>query len=114
MSYGNLIDQNLSLAYNQLKDLAQEVGFLSREMSDFNFATASSTLTEQPEKKIKAVILEESKKKNVRKRQLMFKSKDLPVLSEYDRVNIDAETWSVGLVVHQRRYITLLDVYKEE
>lgn len=110
MAYAALIDAKLSTVYRQLKDLAQTVVFVRTEVTDFDFSSGQPAIEAAPEREILAVILEETKKKGVKKMQLLFKTVDLPILSGFDQVKIKGESWSVGPVVHQRKYITLLDL----
>ena len=110
MSYVNLIDTQLNNAYVQLKDLATTVVFNNRDVTGFDFSSAEPTVEVDPGKRVKAVILKESKKDNVRTVQLLLKTADLPEISQFDTVDIKGETWAVGPVTHQRRYVTLLNV----
>jgi len=111
MSYVKLIDAQLATAYRQLKDLAEKVTFVRKQVTDFDFNTGEPAVTSETDANIFAVVLEEKKKSNVRKLQILFKTVDLPFVSNFDQVIIKDETWTVGPIVHQRRYVTLLDLY---
>jgi len=112
MLYSNLIDVKLSTAYKQLKDLAEDVVFISNTVEPFDFAAGEPAITSAPERTIQAVVLKEGKDKGVKYRQLLFKTVDLPTVTGFDQVKIGGEPWSVGYMVHQRRYVTLLDIYR--
>ena len=110
MSYVNMIDTQLNKAYSQLKDLATTVVFNNRDVTGFDFSSAEPTVETDPGKTVEAVILKESKKDNVRTLQLLLKTAELPEISQFDTVDIKGETWAIGPIPFQRRYITLLTV----
>lgn len=118
MGFSNLIDSNLTRAFNLVKDLAIEAVFTLKSGTSFNFGNAETTHTSSTSSTVKAVVMESSKKKassqNTIERTLMFKSKDLIDVSGYDSVAIAGEVWNVGQTVKNDGRITILSIYREK
>lgn len=116
MSYKALIDSNLNLAFNTIKDLAITVTFIKKTGTTFDFAAGTTVHTTTTNITTKAVVVEEkktSKTSNTKTRQMMFKSKPLGDISLYDSVLIGADTWKLGDVISNSGYIILTNIYKE-
>ena len=113
MAYKALIDSQLVLAFNQLKDLAISVTFVRKTAESFDFSAGASPVINENVPNVKCVILEESKDKSVLKREILFKSKELGEIGDFSEVQIEDEVWKIGPVIAQKRYVTLLTVYKE-
>jgi len=113
MSYKALIDSKLTLAFNKLKDLAEDVTFTRNSVASFDFATGDPVTTTDPAVSVKAVVIKDNKKDSTSKLQLLFKSSDVAPMSSFSTVTIDATVYRVGTVIAERNYITLLEVFKE-
>jgi hypothetical protein len=122
MGYKALVDSNITLAFNLLKDMAKDVilNKSSANSYDFGTATVSDKKTELP---IKAVVLEDDKKSKMHnsiKRQLLFKTRGLGDLNAYDTVLIEDDndssqtlTWRFGPMINNDGYTILAEIYRE-
>jgi len=110
MGYSSMIDSKLALTYKQLKDLAEEVVFVTNEVGEFDFGSSEPSVQASPDRTVKAIRLNEKKEKGVRKMELLFKTAELPLVSKFDQVKVNGKLWAVGPVIHQRKYATLLNL----
>ena len=115
MGYKALIDKNLTFAFNQIQDLAEDVILKKSSDNDFSFTTGamSNTVVDKP---IKAVIVKSNKmsaRHNSKVRQLMFKSEGLGDLNAYDVVSFGGEDWRFGPITNGDGYIIHAEVYRE-
>ena len=115
MSYKALIDRNLTLAFNQIKDLAEDVILKKSSSNDFDFGTGttSNTVVEKP---IKAVVIKSNKMSNSHNgsvREIMFKSKGLGDLNAYDVVSFEGADWRFSTKINSDGYIIHAQVYRE-
>ena len=116
MSYNALINSNLKLAYNAVKDLAKPVTFTKTASTSFNFTTgAASAVTEGPIS-TKAVILSDKKTSSASKvvnREIMFRTTEVGDIKLFDSVTIDNLVWKLGTVVADSGFIIILQIYRE-
>ena len=115
MSYKALVNSNVTLAFNLIKDLAEDVILVKSSDNDFDFETATAS-----EKTVnistKAVVIKDAKKSkahNAIKRQVMFKTRNLGDLTAYDRVMIEGKEWRFGPMINNDGYTVLAEVYRE-
>ena len=114
MAYQSLIDSSLAKAYRLVKDLAEDVTF-TKKSGEFNFSTmeAVSADTSVVVKTIVTDGKQAKENRNVKMKQLMFRSKDLGNISLFDIVVIEGETWKLGNVIKDSGYIIVVEAYKE-
>ena len=112
MAYKSLIDSQLAIAFNQLKDLAVPVLFEGVSVEGYDFAAMAPDVSSAPQVSLKAVVLGEKKEEGKITAELLFKSRDLENPSEHSRVTFEGNSWVVGPVLAQKRYITLVKVWR--
>jgi len=111
--YKALIDRQLSFAFKSLKDLALDVEFTNASSEEFDFSQNEASLEEDPNKMIKAVVLEieeDQKKRQTKEKRLMFKTKDLGEVGAYSRVKVEGKTFKLLLPTVSSGYITLVRI----
>lgn len=116
MAYSALIDNNLKKAFNLVKDLATDVTFTKKVNPSFNFGTASAEFGTDQTVSTKVVIVDiekSSKDRNVNKRQLLVKSKEIGDINQYTTVSINAVTWNIGEITNGNGFINLVNIYRE-
>ena len=116
MSYKALVDSNVTLAFNLLKDLAVDATLSKSGTVTFDFDTASNVESTRAELPIKAVVVDDDKKSdksNSIVRQLLFKTRGLGDLNAYDRINIDGHEWQFGPLINNDGYTILAEIYRE-
>lgn len=113
MSYKALIDSKLNLAFNKLKDLAEDVTFVRKTVDGFDFSTGLPSIQTDPNLEVKAVVIKSKKEKSADKIQLLFKSNSAEPFSSFSTVTVNGETYQIGDVLAERQYITLLEAFKE-
>ena len=114
--YKSLIDKQLALAFNQLKDLAKDAKFYKNSVAEFDFSTAlvDTTPVEQPIVKIVELSTKEGNKNTSSiKKKIIFKTKDIQDLNIYSKVEIDSSMFTIVLPIKNSGYITTLDIIKE-
>lgn len=115
MSYVNLINSNINLAFNLVKDLAVDAFIVKASRADFNFSTGSSNqaYTNTP---AKVIIIEEKKKSkevNTTVKTAMIKTREAGDISTLDKLSITGVTWNFTNIVRSDGYITLAEIAKE-
>lgn len=116
MSFSKLLDANLVRAFNLVKDLAVTVTFTKKSGTNFDFGEGDTVHSGTVSVTIKAVVLNTDKKAsqhNVVAKEIMFKSKDIGQVTEYDSVLLNGEMWSVGPQVKDNGRILVLNVFRE-
>lgn len=116
MSYKNLIDKNLTLAFNLTKDLATDIVLSKKTSPSYNFSTAAVDVVSTQTVTTKGVIIEtekNSKDRNSSKRQVMLKTAEVGDITKYDTLQYDSQTWNIGEIPKNDGYITLVNIYRE-
>ncbi len=116
MGYAKVIDANLNLAFNQLKDLAVNVILHRKAQQGFDFSNAAITEDQAVDTIIKAVIIEKTKSSethNSSKKEILFKSRGIPDITTYDSVTIANEVWKFGPIISDNGYVIFAEIYKE-
>jgi hypothetical protein len=116
MGYANIIDANLTLVFNQLKDLAKTVTLRKKSSVSFDFASSQLEEGETSDVVTKAVFIEDKKsssKHNSTRREILFKSRGVGDLTMYDAVLYNGETWKLGPVISNNGYTVFAEIYKE-
>ena len=115
MGYKALINKNLTFAFNQIQDLAEDVILKKSSNNDFSFE--SGTVSQKiVDKSIKAVIVKSNKMSsshNSAVRQLMLKAEGVGDLNAYDTVSFEGKDWRFGPVINSDGYIIFVEVYRE-
>ena len=122
MSYKALVDSNVTLAFNLLKDLAVDAVLKKSSNQEFNFGTAEM-VDDKTSYNIKAVVIEDDKKSdkhNSIKRQLLFKTRGLGDINAYDIISIPNDVnpsvlndWKFGPMINNDGYTILAEIYRE-
>jgi hypothetical protein len=119
MSYKNLINTNLTKAFNLIKDLAEDVIFVKRNSTVFDFNAADLKTSTTTQVVLKAIVINSKKNSktdsghNTSKKQIMLKSKDVGDISLYDSLILNNETWKFGPVLQNTGFVILAEISKE-
>jgi hypothetical protein len=116
MSYVNLIDSNLTMAFNLVKDLAKPAVLNKKGNVSFDFETGTTKTSNNSNTAIKVIVTDISKKSkehNAVMRQVMFKAKGLGDIKMYDSLLIDNEVWNFGNFLKSEGYIIVAEIFKE-
>jgi hypothetical protein len=124
MGYKTLVDSNITMAFNLLKDLAED-GVLHKSSNvDFDFSTGDKAADSGEESlPIKVVVVEDDKKSskhNSIKRQVLFKTRNLGDVNSYESLtfsdSVDAHlngTWRFGPKLNNDGYTILAEIFRE-
>ena len=122
MGYKALVDANITLAFNAIRDLAVDCTLHKSSEKGFDFATAEVTGNSEPIN-IKGVVIDDDKKSsktNVVERQFMFKTRGLGDINQYDQVDIPSditpgtvERWHFGPRINNDGYTILAEIFRE-
>jgi hypothetical protein len=113
MGYNNVIDKSLTRAFNLLKDLAEDMVFNKKNISDFDFGSGTASLTSQYVP-IKAIVIATSKETATSsvKKQVMLRISEVGDLGAYDSLTYNNETWRIGSVIKSNGFISVVEVFK--
>ena len=113
MSYAQLVNDKVALAFRLIKDLAVDVT-LNRKSNSFDFASGNSSST-NVDVPTKAVITTSSKKneRNTTLTEMMFKTQDVGDIKSIDTVTISGAIWKVKRTISNDQYVTVLEIAKE-
>lgn len=114
LSYSALLDKQLSLAFNKLKDLAKIATVTKQKDAVFDFATLESTATPETVS-FKAILLEvkKSTRQGVTK-QLFFKSASVGDIPLNSVISFEGQTFKAGPYAKSNGYVSLLYLYSEK
>jgi hypothetical protein len=116
MSYSNLINTNLNLAFRMLKDLAVDATLLRHQDVDFNFATGThpALLTQIPIKIIEVESEKKSQEHNTVIKTVMIRNKELNGdINALDKISIGGVVWRCSNIMKSDGYITMAAIAKE-
>jgi hypothetical protein len=115
MSYKNLIDSSLNLAFNQLKDLAEDFIYIKKTSSTFDFNTSLVTDTSVTYSAKTVIVGKEKSRKDfgVVSMQLLAKTKEIGNISNFDSVIYNNETWTISDNIKDNGFISLFSVIRE-
>ena len=124
MGYKALVDANITLAFNLLKDLAVDVTLNKSAETNFDFGAAEvSPDYKASQLPIKAVILLDEKKSakhNSIERSIMFKTRGLGDLNAYETILIEDDNdsskvvkWRFGPLINNDGYTIMAKIYRE-
>jgi len=115
MSYRNLIDSNLRIAFKLLKDLVDDISIVKRSNSDFDFLNNEITASEETIY-LKAIIIESTNsnsKSNSKKSQCLIQKSDVTTLSVGDVFNYKGLDYKITNSIKDDGSILLFDVERE-
>jgi len=118
MSYANLIDKQLTVAFNQLKDLAKMATLVKANGASFDFSSATAvTPTTAALAPFKVVVLEFAKgspERKANKVQLLFKKASTEGdVAPNSKITIDGVDYRTGGYAKSEGYTVLLDATRE-
>jgi hypothetical protein len=117
MSYTKLIDKQLTLAFNKVKDLAVNAIVLKRTNGEFNFATGLIASGATTQIHVKAIVVDQeksSKDVNTEVRQVMFKTQEVTEITLLDKIVINDVTWAFSNMLKSNGYVTVAEISKEK
>ena len=122
MGYKSLVDSQVTMAFNLLKDLADDVTLNKSSNVSFNFNTGAKEEKSIPTV-IKAVVITDDKKSDIHnsiKREVLFKTRSLGDINGYDSMTFENAhdthlngTWKLGPIINNDGYTILAEIYKE-
>lgn len=116
--YSSLIASNVSLAFQQMKDLAVAVTMHVDTRSGFNFNTGQVNNNPASSLPASAIFLEtkgKTKSTKIEKKQVILKTREMAPITDYKTISEDASglSWTIGPVYMTNGYITVAEVYRE-
>lgn len=115
MSYVNLIQTNVNLAFRLLKDLAETVVISKKSNQSFDFSTgvASSKSSSIEAQAIIVDVAKDSEERNTVTKQLIINAKESGDLSLYDTFTFGGYEWKLGSPISSDKFITTITVFRE-
>jgi hypothetical protein len=115
MSYSNLIDTNITLAFKMLKDLAVDATIYRRAVTEFDFGTGVTDLstTTIP---VKVIVINSEKKSqehNTLINQIMLRSKEVLDVTALDKITINGVSWRFSNILKSNGYIIVAAIARE-
>jgi hypothetical protein len=115
MGYVNFIQNQISIAFNTIGDLATDLTFVQTTPASFDFNNSITVTTPLVSTTIKGII-NKKKRENTSNTMFMnmsFRSSDIPDATIYDKVIINGITWNVTPPYVEDNGLTTFDVSKE-
>jgi len=115
MSYTNLINKNLNLAFNLIGDLSTDFIFTKTENNSFNFSNSvvSSNTVSVATKGLVVKSEKNSQNTNVINKEIIVKSAELGDIKAFDSVSIQNTTWKLGNIIQDSGYIIRINIFRE-
>ena len=121
MGYKSLVDSQATMAFNILKDLADDVVLNKKDSVSFNFGTGVKEERTTPIE-IKVVVLDDDKKSKIHnsiEREVLFKTRGLGDINAYDSMTFENAhdvhlngTWKFGTILNNDGYTILARIYR--
>jgi hypothetical protein len=117
MSFKNLLNNNVTTAFNLIGDLAENITFTNTTVTEYDFANQSTTSTTDVSLSIKGVVIKVYKTNNDKPRinaDIMIKSSDVnsEVLDGYDTIVLRSKTWAIK-EIDDNGYVINLTIGRE-
>lgn len=115
MSYKSLIGKNVKLAFTLAKDLADDVLLTKVSGATFDFATGTTTETEDGTITVKMLVFEKESKgtdSNTLKQSVIFDTNEVGDLTKYSSVTHNTVVWKIGPILSTDRFVTLAELYR--
>lgn len=116
MSYKNLINVNISLAFKLLKDLAEDGQLVKTTKGSFDFGNmtaASTAATPIPVKVIPTDQNTRSEDRKVKTYNLLFRVAEILTIDRGDKITLLGGTYTINSVIRSNRFIYFVDAVKE-
>lgn len=116
MSYKNLIDSKLKVAFNAVKDLAKEATLTKKNAASFNFGTGETELTNSETVSTKIVVAQSAKKsadRNTINAQILLKSSEVGDLNNYATIAFESNIWNFSDIQKNDGFILVANIYRE-
>lgn len=115
MGYKALVNSQVRKAFILIKDLAEDVTFVKKLASTFNFDTLEAKIPSSESVVTKAIVTESKKvseEHNSQNKLVMLKTQDIGDITAYDTIIINNQNWKVGPVIISDGYVTVAEIYK--
>jgi hypothetical protein len=116
MAYNALIERNVTLAFNLVKDLAVNVVFTKTTSANFDFNTASLNEVTGQVKTIKAILFDGKKPtKDATEivKTIMFKSSDIDDVNLYDTISYKGKIFKIDAPIKDFGFIWIFNIIEE-
>lgn len=124
MSFQNLVNKNVTKAFNTIKDLATDVTFTKKAITGYDFSTSSNITGVDTVVSTKAVIIESKKGKrgtsssideirNSQRKEIMLKTQDIGDITFYDFVTFGGNDWKIGAIIADNGFVVMSEIYRE-
>jgi hypothetical protein len=116
MGYKDLIDKNLTLAFNLVKDLAVEVSFIKKTGTTFSFTTSAvshAASTTVPKKIVWTSGIKRAIGSNIISRKLIMSIEGIDGISTYDSIFEGGIIWKISAPILNNGFIITLEAHRE-
>ncbi len=117
MSYEQLVQQSVNLAFESVKDLAKTATIRQKPVTDFNFGTGQTVSSPVVSKSIKVIVTSLKKKTpeglSITK-VVLIKKTDVSDITLYDSIVLTDGTWSFGSVLEDNGFIVTVSIFFKE
>jgi hypothetical protein len=113
MSYRNLIDKQITKAFNLIKDLAIPANLQLKLPSNFDFENAAANTSTESIVAIKIVFVSEKKKGSTFEAVVMFQKKGIDDINLYDKITANDIEWRISSTSVNDSFVYTLKIYRE-
>jgi len=116
MGYKALVNSQVRSAFNLIKDLAEDVTFVKKLDSSFNFNTLEAKVSSSVSVITKAVVTESKKvseEHNAMNKLVMLKTQDIGDITAYDTLVLNGQNWKIGTSILSDGFVTIAEIHKE-
>jgi len=114
MGYSAMIDRQINLAFQRVKDLAVDATLVKSTSSSFDFNAGQLSNQTAAPLVLKIVVTGEVTKSNTITRTLMAKGADVVSFSLYDTMQLDGYIWRIGDVLKQSGKVWVFNIFREK
>ena len=115
MGYRQLIEKQVTLAFNKVKDLATDVILTKKIDVEFNFSTNAITNDSTEIINTKCIINTIIKKSEDKERTIktaMFNTLDIGDINQYATITIGTDTWNIGPKINSDSFLTVVELLR--
>ncbi len=116
MSYKNLVNRNIALAFKLVKDLADAGTLVKTAASSFNFNTQSAVITPATPIPVSVIITDTNKSgenRNVTVYQLLFRVAEITSINQGDKITISSLVYTIQRVIRSDRFLFYVEAIRE-
>ena len=111
MALRSIVEKSLIKAFDALDDLSIDATLQNLKESSFDFGSREVFASGESEVAVRFVVVSSKKNKSsTTVRKILLRTAEVIDVSSYGKLLVDGSLWSIGPIIHDGEYVTLLGI----